>query len=121
MYQTDFPASEFAERRARVFDRIGEAVALLQGAGPVRGFELFRQTNEFYYLSGVEVPQAYLLLDGRTRETALFLPRSEPSAVSHDEPTLASADVDTVLHLTGVDSLHSLEHLGAYLSGVRTL
>ncbi len=33
----------------------------------VRGFQLPRQMNEFYYLCGVETPHSYLYLDGRTR------------------------------------------------------
>ncbi|WP_395138950.1 aminopeptidase P N-terminal domain-containing protein [Armatimonas sp.] len=73
-----FPAEEFAARRERVFDQIGpEACALIQGGGPVRGFEVFRQTNEFFYLCGVETPQAYLLLDGKTRTATVFAPETE--------------------------------------------
>lgn len=73
-----FPAEEFAARQARVFDAIGpDAHAVLQGGGPVRGFEVFRQSNEFFYLCGVEVPQAYLLLDGKTRTATVFAPETE--------------------------------------------
>ncbi|MCH7920993.1 MAG: aminopeptidase P N-terminal domain-containing protein [Planctomycetes bacterium] len=39
-------------------------MALLQGAPTAREFDVFRQNNEFVYLCGIEVPQAYLLLDG---------------------------------------------------------
>lgn len=75
---TWFPEDEFAARRARVFEAIGPgACALLQGGGPVRGFEVFRQTNEFFYLCGIEIPQAYLLLDGRDGSTTVFAPESE--------------------------------------------
>ena len=74
-HQTDFPAAEFVERRARVFDAIGDnAIVLLQGAPNVQGFVKFRQSNSFYYLTGVEVPRAYLMMDGHTRRTRLFLP-----------------------------------------------
>ena len=86
-YQRDFPKEEFAQRRAKVFEKIGtEAVALLQGTPSIRGFGTFRQNNEFYYLCGIEVPQAYLLLDGRSGKTAVYLPslsrrrRSGPTA-----------------------------------------
>lgn len=75
-FQQDFPAEEFAERRERVFEAIGEdACALLQGAPEPRGFALFRQSNEFYYLSGLETSRALLLLDGRNRTTRAYLPR----------------------------------------------
>ena len=56
---TWFPPEEFAAHRETIYDTIGpEAHALIQGAGPPRGFEVFRQTNEFFYLCGVEIPQA---------------------------------------------------------------
>ena len=64
-YQRDFSREEFAQRRGKVFEKIGtEAVALLQGAPTAREFDVFRQNNEFVYLCGIKVPQAYLLLDG---------------------------------------------------------
>ena len=79
LFQTHFPPAEFAARRASVFDALGGAAAVVQGGPEVRGFEVFRQTNEFYYLCGVEVPHSYLLLDGRDRRTTLFLPERDPS------------------------------------------
>ena len=60
-FQDDFPAEEFVQRRARVFDAIGkDALAIVQGAAGVDGFKVFRQSNEFYYLTGLESPHAYL-------------------------------------------------------------
>ncbi|HCW06693.1 MAG TPA: peptidase M24, partial [Cytophagales bacterium] len=51
-----------------MFDAIGsQAIPIIQAGSSVRGFEPFRQTNEFYYLCGLETPQAYLLLDGRNK------------------------------------------------------
>ena len=75
LYQTDFLPKEFSDRRAKVFDAIGDnALAVLQGAAPSGTFDIFRQANEFYYLCGVGVPYAYLLLDGKSRKTILYLP-----------------------------------------------
>lgn len=68
-----FPPEEFAARRARVFERIGDSVALLEGSTERPGEQPFRQGNEFYYLTGVAEPRAIALLDGRSRETTLFL------------------------------------------------
>ena len=64
----------FAARRAVVMSRIEGGLALLQGAAEPRAYAQFRQSNDFYYLSGVEVPDAYLLLDGANRRSLLFLP-----------------------------------------------
>lgn len=71
-----FDPAEFAARRARVFEKIGpDACAVIQGAGPVLGFEAFRQSNEFFYLCGLELPSCLLVLDGHSRKTTVFLPR----------------------------------------------
>jgi len=103
-YQRDFPKEEFAQRRAKVFEKIGtEAVALLQGAPTVRGFGIFRQNNEFYYLCGIEVPQAYLLLDGRSGKTAVYLPSLSRRAISG--PT-ATEYALSVKKQTGIDVVY---------------
>ena len=71
-YQTDFPPEELAGRRAAVLEAIGDtALALVQAAAAPRGGALFRQSNSFYYLTGLEVPHADLLLDGRDGSATL--------------------------------------------------
>ena len=78
-YQTDFPAEEFRSRHAKVFEQIGAtAVAVVQGMPQTEGFTLPRQHNTFYYLSGIETPGAYLLLDGRTKKVTIYLPPRNP-------------------------------------------
>src|SRR5438552_4530390 len=68
-----FPPEEFAARRARVMEQIGDAVAILQGATERPGEQPFRQSNHFFYLTGVVEPRAMVLIDGRARRTTLFL------------------------------------------------
>jgi Xaa-Pro aminopeptidase len=117
-FQVDFPAEEFADRRARVFDRIGEdTVAVIQGAGPVGGFELFRQSNEFYYLCGVEAPQACLLLDGRRRAVRLYLPHIDEGAEKSEGPIASAEDAAVIKKLTGVDAVSGPEALADDLGG----
>jgi Xaa-Pro aminopeptidase len=120
-FQDDFPAAEFVQRRARVMDAIGnEAIAIVQGAPGVDGFKVFRQSNEFYYLTGLETPHAYLVIDGRSRRTTLYLtPRNE--ALERSTGSMWSAeDATEVMRLTGVDavapvSLLSRQTFGAML------
>ena len=82
-HQADFPPEEFQARRARLFDALGEnALGIVQGAPNVQGFTVFRQTNTFYYLTGVAVPHAYLLLDARRDRTTLYLPHRERDIVT---------------------------------------
>jgi Xaa-Pro aminopeptidase len=116
LFQVDFPPAEFAARRARIFDAIGPgAHAILQGAPPARGFEVFRQSNEFYYVSGVEVPQAYLVLQGAKRRTVLYLPHRERH--SNEGAILSADDAETARTLTGVDAISGIESLAADLAG----
>jgi len=68
-----FPPEEFAARRAKVIERIGEGVAILQGATERPGEQPFRQNNQFFYLTGVVEPRAIVVIDGRSKKTTVFL------------------------------------------------
>jgi len=68
-----FPPDEFALRRAHVLDAIGDAVAILQGTTERPGEQPFRQSNQFFYLTGSVEPRALAILDGRTKRTTVFL------------------------------------------------
>ena len=112
-YQTDFPPEEFKARWARVFDRIGsDAVALVQGAGLATGYNLPRQSNTFYYLTGIETPHAYLRLDGRTRKATLYLPPRNERLERAEGRVYAAEDVDAVMRLVGVDAVASTASMG---------
>ncbi len=78
------PAEEFAARRARVLDAIGGGIAVLQGAPAPPGFSRFRQSNEFHYLTGVARPHAYVLLDGQSGRSTLYLPEPVPGEAAPD-------------------------------------
>src|SRR3954454_1608563 len=73
LFATELPKEEFAARRARVMEKIGDGVAVLQGATETSSYEKFRQSNQFYYLTGVPAPRAIVVLDGKTKSTTLFL------------------------------------------------
>jgi Xaa-Pro aminopeptidase len=68
-----FPPEEFAARRARVVAQIGDGVAILQGTTERPGEQPFRQSNQFFYLTGVAEPRAIAVVDARTKETTIFL------------------------------------------------
>ncbi len=115
-YQQDFPPEEFANRRTVLFEGMGDnSIAIIQGAPNVRGFVAFRQSNEFYYLSGIEVPHAYLFLDGRTRRTRLYLPHRDPGRERGEGKVLSAEDADLIGRLTGIDEIHPVEQLGRHL------
>jgi Xaa-Pro aminopeptidase len=73
-----FPPEEFAARRAKVMEKIGDGVAILQGTTERPGEQPLRQNNQFFYLAGVVEPRALVTIDGRTKKTTLYLqPRNE--------------------------------------------
>ncbi len=74
VFTESFPPEEFAGRRDRVFDAIGDGVAILQGAVEKSAELAFRQGTQFYYLTGVEVPRAILVMDGRTKRSTVYIP-----------------------------------------------
>jgi Xaa-Pro aminopeptidase len=120
LYQGDFPPAEFQQRRARVFDRIGaNAMTLVQGAPAPEGFQVFRQSNEFYYLSGLETPHSYLLLDGRSRKTVAYLPHRNPARERQTGRVLSAEDGAEIVSLAGVDEVHGVEALARHLGSAQ--
>jgi Xaa-Pro aminopeptidase len=112
-YQSHFPPEEFKASWQKLFAQIGDrAVAIVQGAPLTNGFTLPRQSNEFYYLSGIETPGAYLLLDGRTRKATLYLPPRNERLERNEGKVLSADDAELVKQLTGVDSVASTRSMG---------
>lgn len=121
-YQTDFTREEFAARRARVYDAIGrDGMAVVQGATGVPGFSVFRQSNDFYYLCGVESAHGYLLLNGRSRTTTLYLPHRDEARERNEGKILSVEDSVLLTQLTGVNAVRGLEQLAADLTGADLL
>jgi Xaa-Pro aminopeptidase len=111
LYQTNIPAEEFASRRRALAELVGDgATILLAGATRQSGSVLFRQTNEFYHLSGVEVADSYLVIAGGTGRTTLYLPRRDP-AVARGEGRLLDADEESAVELTGVQDVRPRDQL----------
>ena len=93
------------------------SLALLQGAPRPPGSGLFRQTNEMYYLTGVEVPHAYLTIAGGDDGRAtLFLPHLDESTARVEGHYLSCDDPAQVSSLTGIESIRPLEALGRDLA-----
>ena len=121
-YQADFSREELAARRARVLDAIGpQGIAVVQGATGVPGFSVFRQSNDFYYLTGVESEHAYLLLHGRTRRSTLYLPHRDEARERGQGKVLSVEDSLLLAQLTGIDQVRGLESLSQDLTSADLL
>ena len=101
-YTRFFPPEEFAARRAKIMEHIGDAVAIMQGTTERAGEEPLRQSNQFFYLTGVVEPRAFLIVDGRTKKTTLFLqPYNTGRANRNYGPYLGPGD--EAAKVTGID------------------
>ena len=117
-YQTDFSIVDFQERRSQIFEVIGNnSIALIQGAASIAGFKVFRQTNTFYYLCGLEAEHAYLLLNGKTKTSTIYLPNRNKERERSQGKILSVEDADLVNKLTGVERVRGLEFLANDLVG----
>lgn len=112
-YQTDFTPEEFSARRQILIEKIGpNSIAILQGAPAVDGFMRFRQTNEFYYFTGFESSHSYLILNGKTGKSTLFVQARDAQQERGQGKVLSLEDADIIKKLTGVHEVKSL-HLMA--------
>jgi Xaa-Pro aminopeptidase len=80
--------SSFANRRKALMKKIEGSIAVLQGAPKPRAYSSFRQDNNFYYLTGVEIPNALFLMDGSQQKSILFLPPQSEIAKQWEGPSL---------------------------------
>ena len=98
-----FSARRVCGAAARVMDKIATGVAILQGTTERPGEQPLRQSNQFFYVSGVVEPRAILVIDGKTRSSTLFLnPREERREQSMFGPGLFPGQ-ETV-SATGIES-----------------
>jgi Xaa-Pro aminopeptidase len=112
LFTEHFSPQEFAERRNRVYDEIGsDAFAVIQGAPMPMGFQFFRQNNEFYYLSGIESPYAYLILDGRTGTATVYLQDRNERREYNEGKMLSYQDAELVKELSGIDEVKHITEL----------
>lgn len=118
-----FPSEEFAARRAKVMAKIGDGVAILQGTMERPGEQPFRQSNQFFYLTGVAEPRAILVIDGKTKRSTLYL----YGGADRRERMFGSAMYpgDAAAKATGIDSVLAREEfakaLEAFARDGRTL
>ncbi|HUO09705.1 MAG TPA: aminopeptidase P N-terminal domain-containing protein [Phycisphaerae bacterium] len=117
-FQKDFAAAELKERRRRVMAAVGSGIAVLVSGTEIPGFDPVRQDNDFYYLTGVEVPHAYMTMDAGTNRSILYLPPRDEKHEKSDGPTLSDEDGEFVLSRTGIDEVRPISRLVADLSGV---
>jgi Xaa-Pro aminopeptidase len=110
-----FDKAEYAARRGRLMDKIPDGAAVFLGATTPAGDYEFRQGHDFVYFSGVEIPNAFLVVDGTRRESVLFFTIDEKTA---DGEGISLELVRAPAAYTGIEKVVPAEQFGTYLAGL---
>jgi Xaa-Pro aminopeptidase len=79
----DLPVTVYQQRRARLMKELGGCVAVIGAQGEVSGVtEDFRQDADFYWLTGINEPHAFLVLQPKSsyNKVLLYLKARDPEA-----------------------------------------
>ncbi len=112
-----FEKSEYAARRAKLMEKIPDGVAIILGAQPKPGYNEYYQNNDFMYLSGVEIPNALLIIDGVKKESVLFFTSTESAARNEG---ISLDFVRNPQETTGIEKVLPAEQFSPYLSELST-
>jgi Xaa-Pro aminopeptidase len=112
LFQSSFSPDIFRARREKVIAAMEPgSVAIIPGAEKNSTHDIFRQSNDFYYLCGIETPHAYLLLDANTKKTSIFLPHRSFSIREKEGELLCAELANECKRLTGIDEALGIEEL----------
>jgi Xaa-Pro aminopeptidase len=100
----------YAARREALMKKIEGSIAVLEGMPESRSYVAFRQDNNFYYLTGVETPDALLLLDASNHQSVLFLPPMDKGLEKWEGRQLSAGP--EARDETGVDEVMELSLFG---------
>ncbi len=107
--------SEYATRRARLMDENPDGITIIPGAtSPVDDYQFF-QSNDFLYFSGIEAPNAWLVVDGVNRVSTLFLTLDEHDARGEGIPPELALNPE---EFTGIEQVLPVEDLESFLAEV---
>jgi len=108
-----FEKSEYAARREKLMKAIPDGIAIIPGAQSRIGSKPYFQNNDFIYFSGVEIPDAYLIIDGMKKESILFFTISERAARNEG---IKLNIVRNPKEVTGIEKVFPIEQFSSYLS-----
>jgi Xaa-Pro aminopeptidase len=104
--------TEYAARRERLMDEVPDGAVIIPGAtSPIASYQFF-QSNDFIYFTGVEAPNAWLVVDGVNRTSMLFLTLDERDARGEGIPPELALDPEG---FTGIEAAQPVEELEAFI------
>src|SRR5215204_2787754 len=116
--QQPFNKTEFVARRAKLFEKIPDGVAVIFAAKGQHYPVKFRQSPDFYYLTGIEEAGAVLIMVGPTKSTFLFVPRRSEPQIRAEGPGLWQMEKkEEVYGLTRVQPIEEFLPMFAFFGG----
>lgn len=121
----DFRPQEYAFRRSnmiRLLRSSGGGVMLIPSSDGRTEGDTFRQLEDFWYYTGLEVPRSVLVLDAEQDRSILFLPSSDTRFESpgrpNDFPGRPLLDDYRLRSIGGIEEYRDMTELEGYLSGL---
>ncbi len=90
---------------------------MIQRTSRIPGFSVIRQSNTFFYLAGLETARSYLIINGRNKQSTLYLPHRDEGMESNQGKVLYAEDDELVKELTGIDQVKGIKFLSTELVG----
>jgi Xaa-Pro aminopeptidase len=110
-----FDKKEHAARRSRLMEKIGDGAAVFLGAQTPWSDNDFRQGHDFFYMTGVEIPDAFLVVDGMRKESVLFFTMNETTA---DGEAIPLDLIRKPTEYTGIERVLPAEQFSSHLAGL---
>ena len=123
------PPERLQARRQALLARIRSGVAIIQGARELSNdppdseypqASAFRQDNDFFYLTGLETRDSWLILtagDSGRGEAHLFIPERDPEAERWTGPKLGPGAEAATATAIPADHIHSADSVEVFLHG----
>ena len=109
--QTEFNKAEFAARRAKVFEKIGDGVAIVFANEEHPHAVRYREAPDFFYLTGIEEPNAILILNGKQKQAIVAASKKPEWKLRSEGPGLRDIENAAALYglsrVTGLDNIYS--------------
>ncbi|HKB16163.1 MAG TPA: aminopeptidase P N-terminal domain-containing protein, partial [Planctomycetota bacterium] len=104
-------------RRKALAKAVGEGTILLQGAEDTRNYLEFRQSNDFWYLTGVETPAAALAIQTKDGRATLFLPPADPLREQWEGPDLSVGK--EAAEVTGIEDVRDVAEFEEFVGRLK--
>ena len=88
--QLPFTKEELSQRREKLIDHLQErratGLVVVPASDGISSGETFRQNDDFYYFTGLELPNSILVIDIDVKSAKVYVPETDPRFYSASRP-----------------------------------